>query len=685
VDIEFSGSADNVVQADQIHGGVHFHQRPRPVPRLLPPAPAHFTGRDRELDELDELLLGEASPPALVVGAGGVGKTALVARWAQRAREQFSDGQLYADLRDNDPDSWNLGENRTIDRFLRALGESPDQFSPASHDLVDLYCSLIAERRVLIVLDNVTSEWQVRQLLADTSRSRFVLISRQEVPGLLTRTGASRLAVRPLPAQDGTTLLSQATSRKQKRSERRALEQLAELCAGLPLALCIAAERLNTRPQLRVADLVEEIRAEPLSAFAVSEATSVRPVFASSYRALEPELARMFRLLGTSTGPDISTAAAAALADVDARTADRVLQALAQLHLVEEHELNRYRMHDLLTAYAAERAEAEGDDRRAAAHRLVTWYLRTAQHADHVLAPHRVASPLPEISGPPAFTGYRHALDWFDTELDNLVAAIDLAISIGADGIAWQIPVVLDTYLDITKHWTHWLVVVNAGFAAAERVGNRSAQALLHIMSGNYQRYWKDDAESTYSYERALALLPDDPRTAGHAWSNLALTHVYLGEHERADEEFAHSLELSTKAGDRVNEAWTLYGMAVSARVRSRFEEAAQLLRRALVIRAELGDRRGEAWALFQLGRVRVEPDVNFQRALELHREVGDRFGQARCLEQLGRLTGSPALFMEALALLEELGHRDAVRIRRKLADPSTHGTADEGRNDPRS
>ncbi len=355
---------------------------PRPlVPRQLPPGTSDFTGRASQLAQLRTLLVRPNMPApviAVINGAAGTGKTALAMRFAHEAADQFPHGQLFVNLHGH-TDAEPLPSAEALRRLLRALGsqEAPDDADEAAAH----YRSLLAGRRVLVVADNAGSAGQLRPLLPGAPGCMVLATSRSRLPGLLARSGAVTVTLGPLSQAEAVSLLRKLLGDARVDAEPAAAAQIAAGCAFLPLAVRVAAERAAHRPRLPLAVLAAELAAEHRRLDALSAGqdgdTAIRSVFSWSYRRLQPAAARMFRLLGLHPGADISIAAAAALADVSAAGAARLLEALAEVHLLEETAPGRYRLHALLRAYAAEQAAQDEtpQDRDAAITRMLTWCL----------------------------------------------------------------------------------------------------------------------------------------------------------------------------------------------------------------------------------------------------------------------------------------------------------------------
>jgi hypothetical protein len=346
------------------------------IPRELPPGAPHFTGRIQELSTLTRLLdrSDRKAPGTVAIGAiggtAGVGKTALALHWAHRVAEQFTDGQLHVNLRGFAPSGTPATPAEAVRGFLDALGVPPERIPPTADAQVGLYRSLLVERKMLIVLDNARDEQQVRPLLPASPASLVVVTSRNQLAGLAAADGARLVSPDVLAHDEAVQLLTARIGASRAAAEPDAMDEIAALCAGLPLALAVAAARAAARPGFPLTELAAELRGadDRLDALDAGDpAVNVRAVFSWSYRQLSPEPARMFRLLGLHPDPDISVPAAASLAAVDEPHAHRLLRELTHDCLITEHMPGRYAFHGLLRAYAADKArECDSEPDRGA-------------------------------------------------------------------------------------------------------------------------------------------------------------------------------------------------------------------------------------------------------------------------------------------------------------------------------
>ncbi|MDT0342260.1 ATP-binding protein [Streptomyces litchfieldiae] len=410
---ELSGTSRDVVQAGQVSGGIHFHgpvPGDTPTPRQLPGDVRGFVNRTAELEQLNAVLTDGGGDPVVVsvcviAGTAGAGKTSLAIRWAHRIEERFPDGQLYVNLRGYDPGE-PVTAQEALHRFLTALGV-PAPAIPADVDAsAALFRSLLAGRRMLIVLDNAASVAQVRPLLPGSAGCLVIVTSRSRLPGLAIRDGAHRLTLGTLPESEAIALLRAVTAGYRPEDDADKLAELARLCARLPLALRIAAERAAGYPHLRLDDLIAELRDESslwdaLSAGDGEDADAVRTVFAWSYRALSDQAARLFRLLGLHPGPEFGLPAAAALAGVGTGKTRQLLNSLVEAHLLQQTMPDRYEFHDLLRAYASDQVQRDepAEERTAALRRVLDWYVHTADAAQTWMSPIRDHLPLAPPGG----------------------------------------------------------------------------------------------------------------------------------------------------------------------------------------------------------------------------------------------------------------------------------------------
>lgn len=687
---EFNGSARNVVQARDIYGGVHIHTGPAlPVPRQLPPDVGYFTDREAHLARLDSWLdtRYECTPPAQVVaGIGGVGKTSLVTHWAHQVRSHFPDGDLYVDLRGYHVERATAATD-ALEQFLRAFDIPGDRIPAGLDARTALYRSLLHNRRMLVVLDNAATVDQIRPLLPSSPTTRVLVTSRSKLTGLATRDGAHRMPLDVLPPERAVELLRRVVGAERVEQDARSAAELARYCGYLPLALRIAAERLVASPHLRPRDLVAELAQarERLDALSTEddEFATIRAVFSWSYHCLTPDDARMFRLLGLPTGPDISLAAAARLADVPPPRARRILDRLVAAHMLQENSPQRYRLHDLLRVYAAECAENDESaaECQAAVSRLLTWYTHTSNAAARVIAPQlfRSASFLPANlpDGDPAcavFTDRPAALAWSDAERVNLVAAVSQAFEVNEYALAWHLPVILLGFFLVRRPHMEWIATHHVALAAARILHEHDAEIWLQTSIAIAFREIRQYDIALENLHEALIGWREIGRPWGEAWALRDIGRIYReaqGRTEDAIDYFQKAIALHVADGDAWGEAVALSMLALARDSLGSHEQAVRDLNRALALFRDQNDQRCVAGALCDLGLVyghlgrNQEARKNLEQALAVHQAGGYPYGQARAHERLA--TVLRRLDQEKKA--EEHWHA-AIRIFDNLGDP---------------
>ncbi|MBP2472562.1 tetratricopeptide (TPR) repeat protein [Crossiella equi] len=690
-----SGSAAEVVQAGQVHGGVHFHagaRRDQPRPRQLPGEVRGFVNRRGELDRLDEVLAGDpAEPPSagllVLTGTAGVGKTSLALHWAHRVRTRFPDGQLYANLCGYDPGP-PVTAAQALERFLRALGVPQAALPAELDDRAALYRSLLADQRVLVLLDNAAATSQVRPLLPGTAGSLVVVTSRSRLSGLVARDGAHRVPVGTLTEADAILLLRKVTAGYRGQDEPAELAELARLCARLPLALRIAAERAASRPHLRLTELIAELRDESglwdaLTAENDEEADAVRTVFAWSYRSLSPEAARLFHLLGLCPTAEFSGAAAAALAGIPRPVASRLLDVLVGAHLVEPAHGDRYQFHDLLRAYATDqvqRVESE-EERQQAVRRLCAWYLHTAAAAVGELTPYAVLPDLPEPTVTPlSFADGHAAEEWLTAERAALVAVTRLAAGRGQDDrLAWQLAATLREGYAHRNLFEDWLTTARVGLGAARRLGDRVGEAAALTSLGMACTQSRRLEEGQEHHRAALAL----HREAGEDFAGarslnlLGLLALRGRDLDQARARFEEAEDAFRRLGQR---RWAAIATANLAEVCYELADltgAAGLLRRAVAVFRELDDDVGLGNALVLLAMVRrengqtAEARSAVEGALAIAHRTGNQVWEGHWLVELARVERASGRPEVALTSCQR-----AVAVQHRLGDLSREAIA---------
>jgi tetratricopeptide (TPR) repeat protein len=679
------------------------------VPRQLPTATTPFVGRVEDLARLDGFLKPDGDQPsatAVVIttigGTAGVGKTALAVHWAHLAAGQFPDGQLYVNLRGFDSDGAAMDPAEALRGFLVALQVSAERIPATLTAQTGLYRSLLAGRRMLIVLDNARDADQVRPLLPGVPGCLAVVTSRDQLVSLVAAEGARPLMVNLLPVADARELLARRLGPDRIAAEPEATDEIITRCARLPLALGIVAARAATNPGFPLAALATELGdnrdgpgANGLDAFdGGNPAADVRTVFSWSYRTVSAPAARLFRLLGSHPGPDIATSAAASLARTSAPHVRRLLAELARAQLITEHTPGRYTFHDLLRAYAIELAgthDAEAD-RRAALDQILSHYLHTADIAGRLLSPHRhqiTLAPAPPGIYREQFADAAQAQAWFGAEQPVLLAVVNLAVGTGFDTHAWQLAWAMTEFLDRRGHWHDQAIIHHTAVEAARRLGDLAGQAHSHRALGwaclRLSRY--DDAHGHLGQALTLFRSVGDPIGAADVHRNLGWVHERQGQHREALQHDRRALDLYRAGGDLAGAARALSNIGWDYTQLGNYQLAIAYCEQALAPHQEIGNRRGEAATLDTLGYAHhhlsdhEQATICYQKALDLYRDLGDRYNEADTLTHLGDTQLSAGdrdaarrTWQDALSILDQLGHTDAEQIRARLHPPPLGG-----------
>ena len=601
-------AAPGPVMASVAPGGV--------VPRQLPAGVAHFTGRTAELAALRAWLkqasgADEAVKVTVIDGTAGAGKTALAVHWAHQAAGDFPDGQLYVNLRGFDPSGAPVASADALRWFLGAFGVTEERMPASADEQAAMYRSLLAGKRVLVVLDNARDAAQVRPLLPGSPSCLAVVTSRARLPGLAAIEGARLVPLDVLTAVDARALLV-ARLGERTRAEAEAANQLTELCSRLPLALSIVAARAAARPCLSLAELARELadaRARLDALDAGDPAASIRAVFSWSYQQLSGPAARLFRLLGLHAGPDITVPAAASLAGVAPSRARMLIAELADANLIAELAPGRYAFHDLLRAYAADLCRTSDSDAEChdALHRVLDHYLHTAQPGSRLLNPARphvaIEPPLPGVI-PESIASPSEALAWFAAERQVLLAAINQASDMSFETYAWQLPWALMLFFDRQGLWNDQIAIQHTAIAAAKRRGDLAAQA--------------------------------------HACRDLGWAKYRLGAFEEALGYFRNALSLHTQLGDRPGEARAHHDIAAAAEQLGRLSEALRHAYLSLALVEAEGTAAGLTRALNAVGWLHAQLGDHeealrcCERALGLIRGHGDPLNEAATLDSMG-------------------------------------------------
>jgi DNA-binding SARP family transcriptional activator/Tfp pilus assembly protein PilF len=662
------------------------------VPQQLPPAVRNFTGRQREMDalaaELDQADI-EPGPRTLVIsaisGTAGVGKTALALQWAHQFADRFPDGQLYVNLRGYDPGQ-PMSATDALARFLRDLGVAGSDIPAEEEERAARYRSLLAGRRMLIVLDNAGQAGQVRPLLPGRPECTTVVTSRDALAGLVARDGARRLDLDLLPFADAISLL-QILIGARVDAEPDAAAALAAFCGRLPLALRIAAELAVARPAASLASLAAELagqqhRLDLLDAGG-DPRTGVRTVFSWSIRHLDPGTARAFGLLGLHPGPDLDAYAAAALTGTSLQQARGMLDQLMRAHLIQATGPGRHGMHDLLREYARELAADDGhDEQQAALTRLFDYYLHGAAAAMDTLYPAE-QHQRPRGSAPaaiaPRLTEPGTAGAWLAAELPCLVAVAVHAATDGWPAHAIDLAATLFRYLDADGHFPEAVIIHGHARRAAQQTGDVAAEARALIRLGTAESRKGRYQRAAGHFEQALALSRQagDRDGEARAYTSLGNVAYWQGRYEQAIGYHQLALSQHRESGNRIGEATALSNLGLAEMRPGRFQQSVGHLQQALALHRDTGNQRGEVHVLLNLGEVSLRQGRHeqaapyLQQALALARDASNRVAEAAGLASLGELDLRQGRYQHAARRLQE-----ALALARDIGAHSTETEA---------
>ncbi|HEY6313857.1 MAG TPA: tetratricopeptide repeat protein [Streptosporangiaceae bacterium] len=664
----------------------------RPLAQL-PADLADFTGRREDAGQLTGLLAaaGEGlAPGALVVaaiaGAAGIGKTALAVHVAHRAAPRFPDGQLYLNLRGSSSEP--VAPAEALARFLRDLGTDPAGVPADEDERAARYRSLAVGRRLLIMLDDARDAAQVRPLLPGAGGCAVVVTSRSPLQDL---ESARLLELDILAGADARALFTRIAGPARALAEPDAARQVLAACAGLPLAIRIAAARLAARPAWSVAALAARLgdarrRLDELQAGDLA----VRASFMVSYTHLRPAAGpadeppdRAFRLLGLPDGPDMGLSAAAALLGARPDCAERALELLVDAHLLQSVTPGRYRFHDLLRVFAAERVQAEeGAPARAeAVRRMLSWYLHTAAAACRLINPHRTPislSPAAPGTAPLAFDSYVDALAWLDVEHVNLLTAVHQAARHGEHQIAWQLTATLWDLFDLRGRIGDWVAAHQTGLASARLLGDHRAEKIIVGNLGGTYLYAGQllSALDCLSQYLAIARELGDEEGVAKGLVNLGAVLTELGRPGQAMPPLQEALGLFRKMGHRAGQGYALSAIGGAYRLSGRFSDAIPYYQQGLKVFREINKTTSTGEVLVDMSMARLklgQADAAIgeaEEAAELSRQTGCRRTEARALAVLGhayRDRNDPGTarrcWLEARAILTDLGHPQADEV----------------------
>ncbi|MGC4756042.1 BTAD domain-containing putative transcriptional regulator [Micromonospora trifolii] len=646
-------------------------------PAQLPLPPGHFVGRGAESRQLDELLARAAGPQVLVlsavVGTAGVGKTATAIRWAHSVRARFPDGQLFLNLRGYSAGR-PLRSAEALGALLRGLGVSAARIPVEPAEAAALYRTVVADRRLLIVLDNALDAEQVRPLLPGSAHSLVLVTSRDRLTGLVAQEDAHRLTIGLLPESDAIELLTVLLGDGPRAAERDAIRELAQVCGRLPLAIRIAAALLRDEPDLAVSAYVRQLRQRTIAALAIDDdpSVAVQTAFDLSYTRLSGDAQRMFRILGTVPGLALPVDAVAHLAQTTTDAAHRTLERLASAHLLECDD-DRVVLHDLLRLYAGQhsarhpgRSEAHG-----ALSRLFAWYLVRAQAAGDLLAPGRIRLELPtglavEAAG---FADRAAALAWLEAEESNMVALIRASADGALRATAALLADQLRTYFWVTRNSLNWLLVAQAALHASGGRTHLALRASAHLSLGNVYHLTGNHLVAIAHQRRAAHLFRKAGHVQGQAAAAGSLGAVFgdLGQLATAAACFEHALRSNERIQHRYGIAVMSSNLGTIYAMSGRLRLAVDRLTSAIAIHREDGARPNEAVILNNLGLLHINRGdypaalAELRAAVLTAREIDMASIEANSLAGIGQihtLRGEVAEAKAALAAARGLADR---------------------------
>jgi DNA-binding SARP family transcriptional activator/tetratricopeptide (TPR) repeat protein len=662
-----------------------------PAPWMLPADISDFTGREAQVSRLLHDLSGGTSgrSPTVVVssiaGMGGIGKTTFAVHVAHLVRRHYLDGQLFANLRGAAPVPAEPGP--VLGMFLRQLGVDPALLPVDTDERSALFRSLLAGRRVLIVLDDARDAAQLAPLIPGTAGCAVLATMRNRVVGL---PGTTHLDLDALSRQDSYTFLSAIAGAGRVAAEPDAVSEILAACADLPLAIRLVGARLVSRPTWRIRDLADRLQAarcKKLDELNFGD-QGVRASFEVSYGGLSrrdgapASSARAFQLLGLWTGKDISLSAAASLLGMECGEAELTLEYLVDMCLAQSPQPGRYSMHDLVRAFAAERAEQELDEpaRSAAISRLITWYTLTASAADTILAPQRcrvAAEPMAGVAPPSRLRSRADAIEWGENEHANLVSASHLSRAADLRPLAWQLPTALWSFFRLQRHLRSLLVTQEAALSSALAARDESAEAMVRnnlaialLETGRHQ-----DAFEHLNICLSIRSSQDDQAGIASTLNNLGVASMEAGQPDTATEYLLRSLKYREAAGDIRQQADIHANLGNIYLLLGRFPEAiteCEAAEKLMEHEAHVGETLAETLAIASKAHHQAgdldQARSRAEQVVAIQREMRDQHGLAGSLQRLGAIHRDRGDLNSA-----RRAWMDAVDILRKLDDPAAN------------
>jgi tetratricopeptide (TPR) repeat protein/transcriptional regulator with XRE-family HTH domain len=656
--------------------------------RTLPRDIASFTGRQQELEQLGEAAASAGRVVGIhaIGGMAGVGKTAFAVHAAHQLADRFPSGQIFLPLHGHTPGQQPVDPADALASLLITLGVPPAQIPPGLESRMALWRDRLAERQLLLVLDDAASSEQVRPLLPGAGASLVLVTSRRHLSALDDTTAIS---LDTLPPGQAAALLVRLAGRAGLSPDDPAAAEITRLCGYLPLAIGMVARQLHHHPAWTAAGQAAELAAAvDRLELMTTENLSVAAAFNLSYADLTENQQRLFRRLAPHPGPDVDAYAAAALDGTDLAAARRGLEALYDHYLLTEPARGRYRLHDLIREHArALAAHVDTDrDRDVATARLLDYYEHTAARADALIA--RQARPRPASADgaipvvAPAMADGEQALAWARAERASLLACLDDATRTGQHIRVIALTAALAALLDLDGPWIEAITRHTAAVRAAEHLGDRLGQANALSQLGAMRHATGDYSVSVRVREQALGIYRDLGNRLGqaNALSDLGAVWQAMGDYPAAAEAQEQALGIYRDLGDRRGEGMALVDLGVVRWMTGDFPAAAEAQEQALGIYRDLGDRRGQADALTYLGVVQMMtgdyPAAGrvLGQALGIYRDLYDRSGEAHALHRLGIVRRATGDYPGAIQAVEQ-----ALDISRDLGD---RGGEAEGLNE---
>jgi tetratricopeptide (TPR) repeat protein/transcriptional regulator with XRE-family HTH domain len=655
-----------------------------PPPAQLPLDQAAFVGRMPVLDDLDKIATSAqvVAGLALINGSPGIGKTAVAVHWAHRARAMFPDGQLFADLNGFSPVTGLADPDEILQGFLEALGVDVEQIPRRMADRIGLYRTMLAYRRVLILLDNAAEAGQIRPLIPASAGSMAVVTSRNQLADLVTIDGARPVPVGPCTPVEGRALLAARLGSARLERDGEATEEIVRLCAGMPLALSMVAARAAAHPQFALAGLVADLK----STAGANLTADVRSAMSWSAGALSGQAIRAFRILGLHPRPEITAEVIAAVDDRGLEAARASLDELADANLLSERRPARFAMHDVVHGYAGDVARESLDppERDRIRRRLHQHYAAIATAAVHIICPqHELTGEAnaERAAAPPKFQDAENAVAVLRAEHDVLFDIIRDAARHDEPETLWQLASSLFIFYDRLGRWRALTSLAQDATRAADRLDDPRRLEAIRLAAIADAR--NGDKQTALQRLDAAVRLAED---AGNAVATAAF-HFDLGaifdsedRHTESGHHFGQARDAYRRAGDVPGEASALNAFGWAQLHLGRPALALDNCRRALVLHGLVGNPQGEAstldtcgLALHHIGDGPQAIDA-YQAALELMPAVGDRHLESAILEHLGdawessgNLVHARTTRERALMILDDISPAKARDLRSRL------------------